>query len=289
MIDPGENTSVPGIEAPFEPVEGGVNPVLERLHLAHGARLRRVRVAVLLAGVTWLPLLILTAVEGVAWGDGVQVPFVKDFLPYGQLLVAVPALVLGELMIGRLVMGAADELRTSGVLDSKDMHVLDTVLWRALRRWRGQTINLVLLVVTCSATALSLWGAREWLTGGWQVAGERMAPAGWWYLLVSLPVLRFLELKWLWRLLLWAWVLWRVSRLELHPRPAHPDRAGGLAFLGDTQTAFGVLVFALGIQLSCLIADAISFRGSDLTAFRGHVLAFIVIVLVVLLLSLIHI
>ena len=128
-----------------------------------------------------------------------------------------------------------------------------------------------------------MWGARQWLTGGWQFAGEGLTQAGWWYLLVSLPVMRFLALRWLWRLLLWVWVLWNVSRLELHPRPAHPDRAGGLAFLGASQAAFGVLAFAFGVQLSCLIADAVHFRGADLMAFRGQVVAFVVIVVVVLL------
>ena len=107
-----------------------------------------------------------------------------------------------------------------------------------------------------------------------------MTLAGWWYLLISLPVMRFLALRWLWRMMLWAWVLWRVSRLDLQPRPAHPDRAGGLAFLGGTQAAFGVFVFAFGVQLSCLIADAVHFRGAELTAFRGEVIAFVVIVVI---------
>jgi len=133
---------------------------------------------------------------------------------------------------------------------------------------------------------VSLWGAREWLTGGWQVAGDGMTLAGWWYLVISLPVMRFLALRWLWRLLLWAWVLWRVSGLELNPRPAHPDRAGGLAFLGGAQAAFGVFVFAFGVQLSCLVADAVHFRDAELTAFRGEIVAFVVISVVVLLLPL---
>jgi len=141
----------------------------------------------------------------------------------------------------------------------------------------------VLLILTCIATAVSLLGAKEWLTGGWQVAGNGMTMAGWWYLIISLPVMRFLALRWLWRLLLWAWVLWKVSRLELHPRPAHPDRAGGLAFLGGTQAAFGVLVFAFGVQLSCLVADAVHFREAELTAVRGEIVAYVVIVVIVLL------
>jgi hypothetical protein len=283
MSDPGHRNSFPNFGVPFESGEGGVSRLLEGLHLARGGRLRTVRVAVLMAVVTWLPLLILAAIGGVAWGNAVHVPFVEDYLPYGQLLIAVPVLVLGELMIGRILIRAVAELRSSEVLDPKGVPALDTVLSKTIQRWRGRTVNLVIIILTCAATVLSMWGARDWLTGGWQVAGEAMTLAGWWYLLISLPVMRFLALRWLWRMLLWAWVLWRVSRLELHPRSAHPDRAGGLAFLGGTQAAFGVLVFAFGVQLSCLIADAVHFRGADLTAYRGHVVAFVVIAVVALL------
>jgi hypothetical protein len=286
MTDRGGSAPVPDVEALFALGGGRVSRGLERLQLARGARLHTGRVAVLLAAVTWLPLLALAAIEGVAWGDAVHVPFVMDFLPYGQFLIAVPVLVLGQVTVGRYLIRAVAELRTSDVLDSKDTPVLDAVLARTVQRWRGWGVDLVLLVLTCAATVVSLWGAKEWLTGGWQVAGEGMTLAGWWYLLISLPVMRFLALRWVWRLLLWAWVLWRVSRLELHPRPTHPDRAGGLAFLGATQAAFGVLVFAFGVQLSCLIADAVHFRGAEIMAFRGQVVAFVVIVVVVLLLPL---
>ena len=60
---------------------------------------------------TWLPLLFLAAAEGVAWGDRVEVPLLKDFLPYGQFLLVVPALVLGEILVGRRLGWAAAELR----------------------------------------------------------------------------------------------------------------------------------------------------------------------------------
>jgi hypothetical protein len=277
---------VPDVEALFALGEGRVSRGLERLRLARGARLRSGRVAVLLAAGTWLPLLVLTATEGVAWGDAVHVPFVKDYLPYGQLLIAIPVLVLGEIIIGRHLIRAVVELRSSELLDPKDVPTLDAALASTIQRWRGWSVNAVILVLTLVGAAVSLLGAREWLTGGWQIAGDGMTAAGWWYLLVSLPAMRFLALRWLWWMMLWAWVLWKVSRLELNPRPAHPDRAGGFAFLGGTQAAFGFLIFAFGVQLSCLMADAVHFRDADLMAYRGEMIAFVVIVVVGLLLPL---
>ena len=282
MADRDSTTVSPDLEALFGLSGGRVGRGLERLQLARGARLRAGRVAVLLSVVTWLPLLVLTAVEGVAWGGAVQVPFVRDYLPYGQLLIAIPVLVLGELAVGRYLVRALAQLRASEVLGRETEEDLDSVITRTLEYWRGRKIDAVIFFLTCATTVVALLQAREWLTGGWQVAGDGMTVAGWWYLLVSLPVIRFLSLRWLWRMLLWSWVLWRISRLELQPRPAHPDRAGGLAFLGGTQAAFGVFVFALGVQLSCLLADAVHFRGAELTEFRGEVIAFVVIVVIAL-------
>ena len=279
-------TPDPDIESLFLLGGGRITRGLERVKLARDARLRATWAAALSPAVTWLPLLVLAAVEGVAWGDRVAVPLLKDFLPYGQFLLAVPVLVLGEVTVGKRLGWVVAELRRSDVLAPEDTPALDRLLTRTVELWRGRGLNTVLVLLTCAYTGVSLWATREWLTGGWQSLDERITLPGWWYLLISVPVMRFLTLRWLWRLLLWAWVLWSVARLRLQPRPAHPDRAGGLAFLGTTQAEFGVLVFALSVQLSCLIADAVFFQGADLLVFRGHVIAFVLIVVIVLLLPL---
>ena len=255
--------------------------------LTRGGRLRAGRMSAFVAALTWLPLLILAIVDGIAWGDRVDVPLVKDFLPYGQFLVAVPVLILGDASVGLRLGRAAAELRRSNVLASDDTPAWEEFLTRAVGRWRDRGVNLVILLLTLAITVLSFFGAKEWLTGGWQFVGERLTMPGWWYLAISASVLRFLTLRWLWRAMLWAWVLWRASRLRLEPQPTHPDRAGGLAFLGTTQASFGILAFALGVQLSCLVADAVRYQGADLMAYRGHVTAFVFIAVILLLLPLV--
>jgi hypothetical protein len=286
MADEERSPLVTDLASFFSPVGGRVNRNLERLRLAKGDRLHAGRVAMALTAAAWLPLLLLAIVEGVAWGSGVQVPLLRDFLPYGQFVVAIPVLVFGEVIARRRLGSAIAELRGSGVLPPDSIPALDSILRRALGLGRGRLVDLVILVLTMGAAVISLFEAKVWLTGGWQVAGDGMTMAGWWYLLVSLPVMRFLALRWLWRAVLWAWVLWRVARLELLPKPMHPDRAGGLAFLGEAQASFGVLVFAFGVQLSCLAADSVVFRGVDLMAYRGQLVAFLVTSVLVLLLPL---
>lgn len=244
------------------------------------------RTAVLLAAVTWLPLLVLAAAQGVAWGDRVEVPLVRDFLPYGQLLVVVPILVLGGPVVGVQLARAMVVLRSARILSPDGLASLDGIVARSSACWRSRLSEVVVLAVTVVATVASVWGARDWLTGGWQVLDSRVTFAGWWYLLVAWPVIRYLGLKWVWRALLWSWMLWRLARLPLRLRPEHPDRAGGLAFLGEAHARFGILMFALGVQLSCLVADGVVYRGVDLLAFRGEMVTFVVVTVAVSLLPL---
>lgn len=283
MADDQRTSPTPDVDSLFFLAGKSTFRSLEKLQLARENRLRTGRIALVLTILAWCPLLLLAAVEGVAWGHRVQVPLLADFLPYGQLIIAIPVLVLGEITAGRRLALAAKEFQESGVLAPGSVSIFDGFLNRAISLGRGKPVDLVILMLTLGTTVVSIVEARDWLTGGWQVAGDGMTMAGWWYLVVSLSVLRFLELRWLWRALLWAWVLWRVAGLELVPKTMHPDRAGGLAFLGMTQASFGVLVFAFGIQLSCLAADAIVYRGADLTMYRGQIIAYLVASLVVLL------
>ena len=154
MTNQDKTTPQPDIESLFLLGGGRFSQRLERFQLAEGARLRAGRMAALLAAVTWLPLVILAAVEGVAWTDRLEVPLLKDFLPYGQFLLAVPVLVLGEVAVARRLGWAVGELRRSDILAPEDTPVLDGLLTRAVARWRGRGVNAVLLLLTCAATGL---------------------------------------------------------------------------------------------------------------------------------------
>ena len=48
----------------------------------------------------------------------------------------------------------------------------------------------------------------------------------------------------------------------------HPDRAGGLAFLGKSSYAFGPILFAQGTLLAGLIASRILYQGESLLSFK---------------------
>jgi hypothetical protein len=110
-------------------------------------------------------------------------------------------------------------------------------------------------------------GSTTWYAAPEQ-AGLRLTTAGYWYAFVSIPIFQFILLRWYMRLVLWFWLLWRVSRLKLRLSAAHPDRAGGVGFLGKSSYAFAPILFAQGAILSGLIATRVLYEGRDLVSFK---------------------
>ena len=142
-VEPGVKPGTPTPDLRFMSAadDGRWGRLLGRLRLVRPGGIDP-RVAVFWSvGLVWLPLLVLSLVEGVAWGGDLDVPFLKDFLPYGQFLLAIPAFMISEVVIGRRLSLAAAELRRSDVLSPEDSPALDTVLRRAAHAWRGRTAH----------------------------------------------------------------------------------------------------------------------------------------------------
>jgi hypothetical protein len=113
----------------------------------------------------------------------------------------------------------------------------------------------------------------------WRITGEskRVRIAGWWYLLVSAPILQFLIYRWFWRFLIWIGFLYRVSRIRLAFQPTHSDLAGGLGILGSAQHAFGIVFVAVGAMMSSALAHDILLEGRKLIDVQPEVIIFVVL------------
>ena len=76
---------------------------------------------------------------------------------------------------------------------------------------------------------------------------EALSAAGWWEFLIALPLLNYWWLRWIWKIGLWSWYLFRLSRFRLRLVAADPDRTGGIGFVSDVQTRFGLVILAYGV------------------------------------------
>ena len=71
---------------------------------------------VVFTGLAWVPLLVLSVVEGRAWGDGVTLPFLYDVESHARLLLAVPLLILAELVLHRRMSPVVPQFVRRGII-----------------------------------------------------------------------------------------------------------------------------------------------------------------------------
>ncbi len=95
-----------------------------------------------------------------------------------------------------------------------------------------------------------------------------LTAAGFWYVGVSLTILRFMLYRWYFRILLWYLFLWRVRGLPLHLNLFHPDRAAGLGFLSVSMFAFAPILVAHTVFLAGFIGGRIVHDNARLSTFK---------------------
>jgi hypothetical protein len=143
----------------------------------------------------------------------------------------------------------------------------------AAMRLRNSAAAEVLLIALVYGVGQYFWRTQIAIdkTSWYGVGAEgKLQPslAGWWLGCLSLPLFQFLLLRWYFRLFIWARFLWHVSRIRISLMPLHPDRCGGLGFLGGISTAFAPVLFAQGALLAGVIANRMRYEGEALPDFK---------------------
>ena len=246
-------------------------------------RPRRIRKILLLILVTWVPLVLLTLVAGHAFGNRVAVTLLRDPVILSRFLFVLPLLALAEIVVERSLGVQARQFLASGVVPTGEAVKLEAAKAEALRLRESVVAEGVIVVLAVAiaiiAQVVIRFGSEE---STWKRSDAGITLAGWWYILVSLPILFFFLLRWLWIFLLWSRFLFRISRLGLELTPTHPDRAGGLGFLGWGLASFGLVLMAISAVLSGSLAYEIVHRGSSLNVLKYHIMVFVVLAIVIL-------
>ena len=242
---------------------------------------RRVIVWMTLA---WLPLLLLSLFEGLAWGERVAVPFLYDVDIHLRMLVALPLLILAEPVVHQRMRLVVRQFVHRDLIPEPSEARLEAAVASAMRLRNSMTAELLLLAFVYVVGVGFVWRTQvaldvtSWY--GMRVDG-RLSPslAGWWMGLVSLPALQFLLLRWYFRLFIWTRFLWQMSRIELRLMPTHPDRCGGLGFLASVSHAFAPVLLAQGVLLCGMIANRIFFMGEQLIGFKVDIIGLVFVLL----------
>ncbi len=275
--------ALPGVASDFSLFLGGpLFQLLRRAHLSDDAlthvRQRMVAISLL----AWLPLLVLSAVEGRLLGGGLSVPFLHDLEAHVRFLVAMPILIAAELVVHRRMRPIVRQFLDEELIPESAKPRFDAALAAAMRLRNSVAAEVLMIAFVCGFGFF--W--RRYLaleTPTWYgtpSAGRlSLTLAGAWYLYLSLPLFQFLLVRWYFRIFIWARFLWAVSRLDLRLVPTHPDRTGGLGFLAGVVYAFVPLAVAHGALLAGRVADRIFYLGATLTQFKAEMVVLAVFVL----------
>ena len=255
-----------------------------RLGLPMESGLAVARAAVLFVAFAWVPVVLLAALQGYALNEHHERAILYDFSVYA-FAIAVIAFVLMEQTSDTRMAWLVSQFTARGIAPEASRECFAQARQNMARRTGSRLAEAVILVgaYLLAYTWIQLGAAR--IEGGtWfgQVAdgGLHLTLAGWWLLLVALPLFWFLLGRWLWRFVTWGLLLREIARCDLRLVATHPDRCGGLAFIGQYPQTYLLFVFSLSLVIAANVLKQVVYAGASLMSFKFALLGVIVFLIV---------
>jgi hypothetical protein len=255
-----ENVGSPALE--FSLVRGGPTyAILKRLGLAREDGRDALRQSLAFVAATWGPMLLLGLVEW--FSEGHWDPVLVQLRAHVRLVIALPVLILGEQWLHSLSRRCIAMFVDGGFAEQA---AVERLVGRAERQRDSR-----LAEIAVAGLVAVMNGPADWLRLP-AVAFEPGTVGSWvgtWYAFVDLPVTQFVFVRWLWRWLVWAMLLCSFSRLPLRLSALHPDRRGGVAFLGEATLGFVPGLVAFNTVQVGMWLDRILREGASVKEFTG--------------------
>ena len=142
----------------FSLVLGGpLFQILRRAHLSGGTLELLRRRIVVIPLFAWLPLLILSAVRGRAWGDAVRVPFAADLEVHVRYLVVLLLLILAELVVHQRLSPGVWQFLERGRIPDTSRARFDTALPSAMRLRNSVAAEVLLIAFVYVVGVSYIW------------------------------------------------------------------------------------------------------------------------------------
>ena len=124
---------------------------------------RRIIVMALLA---WAPLLLLSVAEGHAWGDAVTLPFLHDVELHVRLLIALPLLILAELVVHQRMRPVVAQFLERGLIPDAARAQFDAAIASAMRLRNSITAEVLLIAFVYVVGVGFIWRTQVALGRG---------------------------------------------------------------------------------------------------------------------------
>lgn len=272
---------------------GGLfDTVLTRLHIRNPEQYSFKRRIIVLTLLCWLPLILLSAYDKNLFVHTSDLPFLYDLKPYVRFLVIVPLLIMADAFIDPLIASNLQSIGLSGLIDDKHQENYTKAVEQLKRRKDSYLADFIILLIIAAALIAFVVNMDDFDAGNamsrWSFSiadnEPRLTAAGWWYLVVSSPILQMLLYRWLWRFYLWVEFLFRLSRMQLRLQPTHPDLAGGLGILRNGENSFTLIFLAFSALLSVSLAESMMYE--DMTLLQAQTISAVYIVTAILFMTL---
>lgn len=247
---------------------GGFHAMLGRIGFLGDDQLPSFNAALVLAFVAWsIPAFFVASqsllVESYSGWD-----YFEDPTVYSRYVVAIVIMVATERMADGRVALLIRQFRDAQILDGPNSSRFSAAVKKADKRASSLAVELFILIVAFIWSVITTRIASEVSADNWEAAlsadgGAVLSWAGDASAFTSNTLFLFLVLRWLWRFLIWASLLRTTSLLKLQIMPLHPDRCGGLGFLGIFPGIFSGVIFAFSCVIAASFYKAIPMAGDS--------------------------
>jgi hypothetical protein len=265
------------------PFSGGLVSRLFRRFGVDDPKLQlRLRVAAIfiLPVLAWLPLFVLSTVDGKLLPGSVGTPFLLDLSAHIRLLVALPLFVLAARVGEARILPMLQQFLARRLVPEKSVPRFEAAVASTFRLGDSIVADVLILAIIYFVDTLVARHTNDAAT--WYAAsaaqGSHLTPAGICYAYFSLPIFQFVLLRWYFRLFIWGRFLGQVARLKLNLVPTHPDRVGGLGFLTMSAQPFTLFAMAHGALLAGWLSTRVVVAKASLTEFKGEIVAIVLFV-----------
>ena len=272
------------IPADTELFDGGPPGGLETaLRLFNPDRPKTIARAVFISMLAWAPLIFLGSIQSFSIGQDKLTDLLLDFAVHARFLIAVPLFILAAPFTLSTLGRTARHFVEAELIRDSDRPRFESIAVSTRRLLNSKLVEAVVILLAYCTVIILIRTISPQTIPDWHLLTKEhwsFSWAGWWHILVSIPLALILFLGWLWRLLIWNVFLWRVSRLDLHLVPAHPDLSGGLQFVGASLRAFPLLIFALGAVVAGGVANRVVHQAIHLIDFKYIIATLLVAILI---------
>jgi hypothetical protein len=249
----------------------------------------KVSIIIALVLLCWLPLAALSLYQ-LGWNQFYQL-FLKDINTQVRFLFVLPLLFFARASVNKSFNNMIGFFQDTEIVSQNNQQEFKAVLDRIEKWCNSWVVDLILIIFVYSTFFLkeNQQINESNVYAPWHIINGKIAIAGWWYLIFSLPVFQILIYRWMYTIVLWILFIRKISKLDLNLSALHPDGAGGLGFLKYTQRSFFPVALAISAVVASVLNNMIVFSGITVIDYKiaiGAVLVFVLLLFMVPLLQL---